>query len=320
MRLATLRILEGPEAFAGGRPAGRTVPMLRQELRIGRNPDWVDLQLYGMTDRCAVSRLHCTITYLPGMRTFFVRDEGSTSGTVIVEGGRGKRETERPVKAHQAVELRNGDRLRLGVQGSAGALIEFITTISPVQARAQRMLLEADDVNNTEPSARRVSGFLPMFRRPHNLDLLISPSGDEGDVEPTDEARQYDIFISYSRQDGDMMRRLTRDLRARGLVVWTDETLMPGEESWKRAIEDAIEASRCVVVLLSPSAKQSEWVERELDYASAQRRPIFPVLVKGNEQDAIPFSLIRSQRADMRRDYDAGFRTLLDALNTHLRA
>ena len=45
------------------------------------------------------------------------------------------------------------------------------------------------------------------------------------------------------------------------------------------AIPDAIEASALVLVLLSPEALQSDWVDREIRWAHRQRRPLLPVLV-----------------------------------------
>ena len=95
----------------------------------------------------------------------------------------------------------------------------------------------------------------------------------------------YDVFISYSRQDSAHMQRVRDDLTAAGLSVWTDEQLAPGTQRWNVDVENAIENAACVVVLLSPAAKESEWVGRELDYAITQGISIFPALVGGNEHD-----------------------------------
>lgn len=132
-------------------------------------------------------------------------------------------------------------------------------------------------------------------------------------------AEQYDVFVSYSRTDGDVMRRVSEDLRTRGFVVWNDEALEPGTPSWKDAIEAAIEGSKTIVALLSPDAKKSEWIERELDYARAQNVPIIPVIVRGDTQNAVPFELITVQRADLRKDYNAGFYSLQEALAEQLK-
>ena len=63
------------------------------------------------------------------------------------------------------------------------------------------------------------------------------------------------IFLSYSRKDKKTMKRVRLELEQRGVVVWTDEGLVPGTESWKREIEKAIQSSQGIVVLLSPHSK-----------------------------------------------------------------
>jgi hypothetical protein len=128
----------------------------------------------------------------------------------------------------------------------------------------------------------------------------------------------YDVFLSYSRKDSRIFQTVRDTLRNAGLVVWTDDHLKPGTASWKNAIEHAIEHSRCVVVILSPDSKNSVWVERELDYASSHRKPIFPLLARGKEQEAVPFEVGNIQRADIREDFMGGMRTLVSAICTEL--
>jgi hypothetical protein len=116
------------------------------------------------------------------------------------------------------------------------------------------------------------------------------------------------------------MRHLQADLRASGFWVWTDESLTPGTPSWKAAIEGAIEQAAAVVVILSPDAKRSEWVERELDYARTVGVRVFPVLARGNQQNAIPLELINAQWIDIRpgTDYTSQFSTLVRAVADHI--
>src|SRR5437868_5361640 len=110
----------------------------------------------------------------------------------------------------------------------------------------------------------------------------------------------HDIFISYSHQDAAWMTRLSDDLRATGLTIWSDISLNPGTESWRKSIEDAIDEAGCLVVIFSPDAKESKWVTAELDYAITQRKPIFPVLARGDEHDAVPFGFSTAQWIDIR--------------------
>ncbi len=121
------------------------------------------------------------------------------------------------------------------------------------------------------------------------------------------------IFISYSRQDIVFVRHLKRLLEAHDFPVWIDQTrLEPGQRWWQR-IEDNITACAAFIVVMSPTAEESEWVERELLYAERIDKPIFPVLLGGDywprlaeiqyvdmtrgTDAALPLHLIRSLRA-----------------------
>ncbi len=91
------------------------------------------------------------------------------------------------------------------------------------------------------------------------------------------------IFISYSHANSTEMAQVRDLLRSEGLPVWTDERLTPGTLSWKNAIEDALNRAVAVVVLLSPEARQSESVEREMAYSLLHDVPIYPLLIGGDE-------------------------------------
>ena len=110
------------------------------------------------------------------------------------------------------------------------------------------------------------------------------------------------------------MHQVKDDLLAEDICVWTDEGIWPGAASWKWEIESAIEHAHCVTVLLSPDAKQSPWVRRELDYAETHKIPIIPVVVRGDDSETIPFTLVGSQYIDMRSNYEVGLARLLPAV------
>ncbi len=128
------------------------------------------------------------------------------------------------------------------------------------------------------------------------------------------------IFLSYSRRDKELMEQVYRSLYAAGLNVWTDRGIKPGTRRWKKAIQDAIENTRCLVVLLSPDSKESEWVNRELDYADLHGKPIFPIMVRGDERNSVPFSLVGSQYVDIRSAgaYEPSIQQLTDAVREYL--
>src|SRR5215813_14225200 len=99
----------------------------------------------------------------------------------------------------------------------------------------------------------------------------------------------HDIFISYSRRDIECMIQVSESLRVAGFKVWTDEGIEPGTESWKSALSSAIKNCKLVVVLFSPDSAESTWVNRELDFAELHRKKIYPLLLRGEPENAIPF-------------------------------
>lgn len=132
---------------------------------------------------------------------------------------------------------------------------------------------------------------------------------------------QYDIFLSYSRADTEMMLRVKAGLAAQGLRIWIDqEQLEPSNPSWTRAIQRAIDACGCLVVVLSPSAKESEWVNEEMNYARTQDKRIFGVLGKGPAKRALPFGYSTLQYVDLTdaSAFEDGVRQLVAAIDKHL--
>ncbi len=104
------------------------------------------------------------------------------------------------------------------------------------------------------------------------------------------------VFISYSKQDMDFVRYLRSRLVSAGLTVWMDEEIeLSGR--WWQTIEANINSCAAFVVVMSPEALQSDWVEREILCAEKGRKPLFPVLFKGD----VWSRLANIQAEDMRK-------------------
>ena len=109
------------------------------------------------------------------------------------------------------------------------------------------------------------------------------------------------IFVSYSRKDENVMRRIIETLRKKKLFFWVDnENLVPGTPIWEKEIEKAISNSEALIVICSPDSKDSIWVRNEIRYAILYGKNIFPLLVSGDEPSSIPISLINFQFLDLR--------------------
>jgi TIR domain len=114
-----------------------------------------------------------------------------------------------------------------------------------------------------------------------------------------------DVFLSYCHQDRVIMECVYQALTAAGLAVWVDrEGIQPGTKSWTKAIETAIDHAQVVVVLFSPDARQSEWVDEELGYARRISKAIYPILTRGSEVESIPFGFTLTQWVDVRNKAD----------------
>ena len=109
------------------------------------------------------------------------------------------------------------------------------------------------------------------------------------------------------------MERVASRLQKQGLSVWIDnEKLIAGTPIWESEIEKALKTAGAVVAIMSPAAKQSEWVRREISLAEQNQKRIFPVLADGDEDSAITIRLITKQYVDIRKNEPAALDALAD--------
>jgi hypothetical protein len=76
------------------------------------------------------------------------------------------------------------------------------------------------------------------------------------DTEPVmaSDGFSFDLFLSHNSGDKDRVRALAQELRTAGLRVWFDEWIIkPGDDIYLAA-ERSMEASRVLVLCLSPAA------------------------------------------------------------------
>ncbi|MCG8463795.1 MAG: toll/interleukin-1 receptor domain-containing protein, partial [Xanthomonadales bacterium] len=86
-----------------------------------------------------------------------------------------------------------------------------------------------------------------------------------------------DIFISYAREDQEVVKRLAVALELQGWSVFWDRTI-PAGETWRSHIGKSLEEARCVVVAWSVDSIESHWVQEEADDAR-MRNVLIPVLL-----------------------------------------
>lgn len=74
---------------------------------------------------------------------------------------------------------------------------------------------------------------------------------------------QYDVFLSHSSKDKDIVRPLAERLRKDGLRVWFDEWQTRPGESISAKVEEGLERSRVLVLCMSANAFGSDWIALE---------------------------------------------------------
>jgi YVTN family beta-propeller protein len=89
-----------------------------------------------------------------------------------------------------------------------------------------------------------------------------------------------DVFISYSRRDGEFVRRLTSALQEHGKDVWTDVEGIRDAEVFPEALRRAIESSDTFAFVISPESVRSSFCAEESEHAARLHKRIVP-LVRG---------------------------------------
>lgn len=87
------------------------------------------------------------------------------------------------------------------------------------------------------------------------------------------------IFISYSRKDKLVVGEYVKKLRTENFVIWQDVNDISGGDMWEKEIRRAIAECTVFIIFWSQNAKDSEWVNREVDIALELRKRIIPFML-----------------------------------------
>ena len=118
-------------------------------------------------------------------------------------------------------------------------------------------------------------------------------------------------FFSYSRQNTEFALRLAEDLKAAGADVWLDQLDIAPGQRWARAVQEALQNSPRVLVILSPASVNSNHVEDEVNFALDEQKTVVPIFYQDCK---VPFRLRPLQYVDFRTDYAHGLKILLKTL------
>lgn len=89
------------------------------------------------------------------------------------------------------------------------------------------------------------------------------------------------VFLSYSRDDRKYVSELARWLIGHGVKIWFDHDIDYGAR-WEKEIQEKLDLSTVLVVIMSKSAQKSKWVEIEVDRAKQRQILILPLLLQAD--------------------------------------
>ncbi len=214
---------------------------------------------------------------------------------------------------HEVLELR---RHRLGP--SATPPVGSQPPPHPFRSTVPRHLLALDDHTRTAPAfwqfvySELADAIRLDEQRAQTMRHLERWEDEVARWKPPPRPTGDYVFISYDRDDRDYVDRLVAHLDANGIRSWLDESGIKFGSEWPKAIAEALDSCAAVVVVMTPSAWDSEWVGNEVEIARSQGKPILPLLAEGE-----PFlTLATTQYEDVRGDNMPGSRWIERILET----
>ena len=128
-----------------------------------------------------------------------------------------------------------------------------------------------------------------------------------------------DVFISYSRADSDLARKLNNELQLQGKTTWFDQESIASGSDFAREIEQGIQSSDNFLFILSPQSVNSPYCAMEVEYATLLNKR-FVTLLHGSVNSAeLHPELAKVQWIDFNQnsgDFNANFNQLVRTLDT----
>lgn len=126
------------------------------------------------------------------------------------------------------------------------------------------------------------------------------------------------LFVSHATNDATFANNFSQDLRQLGADVWLDSSHL-GAGDFVARINDALQRSDVFVLVLTPAALASQWVQQEMNAAITREkqgilRAIFVVEAQHCPLGAIPPLWTVYNRYDANNDYSAALYGVADKL------
>ncbi|MEZ2233408.1 TIR domain-containing protein [Microcoleus sp.] len=138
-------------------------------------------------------------------------------------------------------------------------------------------------------------------------------------------AEALDVFISYSRADSDLARKLNEELQLQGKTTWFDQESIASGADFAQEIHQGIQVCDNFLFILSPRSIASPYCAAEVEYAAGLNKRFVTLLHQPIDSAELHPELAKVQWIDFNqndRDFNANFNQLVRTIDTdreHLR-
>ncbi len=151
--------------------------------------------------------------------------------------------------------------LAMTVPGTGNQGINTCYILAPLIAHC-RYLLETDIVDE-----------ITIYSLRQELIGEIIPAFNQAFREKTESP---EVFISYSSKQMKIAHDICRGIRESGTECWIAPESIPEGSSYQEMIPNAISSAKIIVLILTPDAVNSRWVQKEIGSAIGARKIILP--------------------------------------------
>ncbi|MDJ0676810.1 MAG: TIR domain-containing protein [Calothrix sp. MO_167.B42] len=128
-----------------------------------------------------------------------------------------------------------------------------------------------------------------------------------------------DVFISYSRADSDLARKINDSLQIQGKTTWFDQESIASGSDFKQEIDRGIKASDNFLFILSPRSVNSPYCKDEVEYAASLNKRFVTLLHREVNTNDLHPDLAKVQWIDFNKnegDFNANLNQLVRTLDT----
>jgi len=126
------------------------------------------------------------------------------------------------------------------------------------------------------------------------------------------------VFISHSTKDSAFAKKkLKAYLENHGIGTWFSDDDIPTAADWERKILRALSNAQWYIVILSPDAVTSDWVQAEVHWALEKRKGrVIPIMIEDCDPADLHLKLLRINYLDFRQDPTAAAARLVQILES----